>query len=531
MAAGPSGSVAGRRKKMKAKTIKQIINVESIMKTMCENGGKLRSTDEEKAHTECATENCNAENINLYHASDKGPFFVHIESAAINPIGIGAKLKKAGFFDFVDIKKINKRCVKVHTKSGNAANKIVTLFAIDEHECYIPAFYTCIEGIVKGVPTEYSDAEILDDITSEYANGQIFVQHVERLQRWDAETQTKIPTTIVKIAFRSQRLPEKLKLFGVKTNVTLYEKKPMQCRTCMKYGHSYKRCSSEKICNRCLGTDHDKSACKNDMKCLYCKDETDHTTLDRQCPERKRQQEITNLMATDRITYREAILKQKAANESQFPPLNGGRNSYSEVVSFREEINDMKKNLKEKDEKIEILNNMVAKKNAQIEELFRLLEEERNKNCDKTKTENSTTNEARQQQTNEKQQTQQHSSQKQVKSIKQSQQTTTNKQTTEPQQSTQSKMNSQQQKTQHLQTTAKNINKPKPTQTPITQILKKHKIEEQQSHDNQNIHHTNMEMDPENINKEDIHENLKMDEEQTDFTGFEKNLIEVTPKQ
>lgn len=110
-------------------------------------------------------------------------------------------------------------------------------------------------------------------------------------------------TMTVKLTFRNHKLPEIVKIFSARTAVRLFEKKPLQCGKCLKYGHPAKRCSAEKICTKCLEQGHERNICDNEAKCLYCKN-GGHITTNRLCPERRKQQNVTNIMALlQRLTY------------------------------------------------------------------------------------------------------------------------------------------------------------------------------------------------------------------------------------
>lgn len=107
-----------------------------------------------------------------------------------------------------------------------------------------------------------------------------------------------------------------------------------------------------------------------------------------ECPEKKRQQIITNIMDTNKVPYTEAKKRLNESTDIHFPPLvmnsniNQRPESYSEVTKLRQEMNELKKILKVKDKQIENLrkekelqmNEIIRKKDDQIETLQKTIE-------------------------------------------------------------------------------------------------------------------------------------------------------------
>lgn len=306
----------------------------------------------------------NTEKVRLaYDLYDKGPFFVHVEGEKpVHPIKIADLLRKKNIRGITDVKKINKNCVKISTIDAKSANKIIDSRFDEDISAYIPQFYISSTGIIRGVPIDTDLTDVTNYINYERQRGGIRINKMERMKYWNVESQTSEPSRNVKVEFRGQKLPEELDIYHTKVKVGFFERRPLQCINCMKYGHISKRCKAEKICSNCLGGDHQRNVCVNNSKCFYCED-GNHSTVSKQCPERKRQQTITNLMDQHKISYGEAKLKLINDNNDEFPRINANfiknrdqqSGTFAEVLKLRNEMDEMKILLQAKDHQIEKL--------------------------------------------------------------------------------------------------------------------------------------------------------------------------------
>lgn len=259
----------------------------------------------------------------IYKYTDKGPFYVILENTDIDTIDIGIKLNKAKNIQVLSITKIGKDKARVHTKSYDSANKIMTqraMLGLLDYKAYLPYNYVFSSGIIKNIPIKYSTFEIQQNICSN-----IQVETVERLTKWDTATRTANPSTTIKLVFRSPDIPEKIDLAYCPTKVELYVQRPLFCRKCLSYGHLSKRCKSKNTrCVNCADV-HDKNIdCVT--KCKFCTvaypKANKHRSSSPICPTYQFQLAVKKIMTIKRLTFNEAkeeLLKQNPPATKQMP--------------------------------------------------------------------------------------------------------------------------------------------------------------------------------------------------------------------
>lgn len=264
---------------------------------------------------------------------DKGPFIIHVmkeDSSPLNEFIIGNAFQKHGLLtnkQVISIRNINPNVVKIHCENWVTANK----FLEEKNQnilkitCKIPTNHLYSEGVVNNIPLDMSIEDLSTSIESE---GKI--HNIERIQRWNHETKTLVPTTTVKITFREFTLPDKVHICRVPTRVFYYVPNPIFCKLCKRYGHTKKYCKQPNTCPKCL-LEHNAAECPQPEKnCRYCPEAT-HKTGDRTCPETIIQREIKKLMTIHRITYTTAKNRlvptnmnkpiPNVTNPIEFPPL------------------------------------------------------------------------------------------------------------------------------------------------------------------------------------------------------------------
>ncbi len=97
---------------------------------------------------------------------------------------------------------------------------------------------------------------------------------MERIKRWNFEQKVEEDTELIKIAFRSNYLPPRVKLFNtiIKTQYSI--PKPTFCNKCLKYGHFKKYCKNEQKCRTCseiqTNEQNQEHNCSKVVKCNLC---------------------------------------------------------------------------------------------------------------------------------------------------------------------------------------------------------------------------------------------------------------------
>ena len=61
---------------------------------------------------------------------------------------------------------------------------------------------------------------------------------------------------IARIKFERQELPKDIRIEGQRRELLPFVPKPLQCKSCSKYGHTKSKCRSEAVCAFCSSKDH-----------------------------------------------------------------------------------------------------------------------------------------------------------------------------------------------------------------------------------------------------------------------------------
>lgn len=246
-----------------------------------------------------------------YKQTDHGPFKVMVEKIfnestsgerkiGINKIAVGVILQQNGFGKTIlDIKKAAFTKVTVYVDNWKEANRLVNCqnLLLKNLKAYIPKGYISVKGVINGVPEELTMDEIMPHI-----DDQVEIMEMFRMTRKTSDG-NRLPTRKIGIVFRSNTLPEIVRVFRVLTKVEPFVTRVVQCEKCLRYGHTTTNCkSSTPRCANCA--EKHEGQCVKETRCAHCKGE--HNSMDPQCPERIKQKNIKTLMAKRNITYQEA---------------------------------------------------------------------------------------------------------------------------------------------------------------------------------------------------------------------------------
>lgn len=129
-----------------------------------------------------------------------------------------------------------------------------------------------------------------------------------------------LPSKMVDLKFLSPILPEKVAIYKVLFKVSPSIRSPVICQNCLRYGHTAKFCRGKANCSHCGLPDHSFSNCPTKEStvpsCFHCKGS--HIATDRSCMEWSRQKNIKKIMATENVSYKDAvfIIKNNIVNKS-----------------------------------------------------------------------------------------------------------------------------------------------------------------------------------------------------------------------
>lgn len=254
----------------------------------------------------------------LYQSSDAAPYTVHVQkiqlspddNVILHPITFGRFLKKNAFKNIINgsVKRIGRNRISVDFSDFRDANDFLNSETLITHnfKAFIPSFSVTRMGIIRGVPVDWSDEEIKENITVPIGCGPILkVRRLRRKINIEGKVELKVTETVV-ITFDGQILPKRVYACYTSLPVDLYIFPTIQCYHCCRFGHVKSQCRSKPRCYRC-GQGHTGEHCsvnEEDITCCLCNGY--HSATSRNCLEYERQRNIKESMAKSCISYAEA---------------------------------------------------------------------------------------------------------------------------------------------------------------------------------------------------------------------------------
>lgn len=254
----------------------------------------------------------------VYNSSDAAPFLVHIQreqtapndNSYLNPISFGRFLRRNSFKGIVNgsLKKIGRNRLVVSFTTYLDANSFITnsLLEKEHFKAFIPTFSVTRMGVVRGVPMEWSDDDVLENISVPIGCGKILkLRRIKRKTIVDGKSEFKNTETVI-LTFDGQVLPKRVYMCYTSLAVDLYIYPTIQCYNCCRYGHVKSQCRSTPRCYKC-GQGHSGDGCtisEDNLHCCLCKGF--HEATSRKCLEYERQKNIKESMAKSCISYAEA---------------------------------------------------------------------------------------------------------------------------------------------------------------------------------------------------------------------------------
>lgn len=269
-----------------------------------------------------------------YCDSDAAPYVIHIQkqiqasndNTILHPISFGKFLKNYSIKNIVNgsLKRIGRNRLSLTFENFNAANNFMDLDILEKNKyrAFIPTFQVTRMGIVRNIPTEWSEEEIINNISVPLGCGKIL--KIRRLRRKITvnDNKTFIDTESVVITFDGQVLPKRVYMCFTSLPVDLYIYPTVQCFNCCRFGHVRAQCRSKPRCFKC-GQDHTGDSCnveEEHVSCCLCNGL--HFAINKKCPEFERQRAIKQTMANSCVSYLEAC--------KLHPPVY---KSYADVLS------------------------------------------------------------------------------------------------------------------------------------------------------------------------------------------------------
>ena len=121
----------------------------------------------------------------------------------------------------------------------------------------------------------------------------------------------EIKTNTLILTFNLPKIPSSLKICYLNVPVTEYVPNPMRCYKCQTFGHMSNKCKKSEICARCSETGHYDKTCNKAFKCINCKE--NHAAYSKKCPIYKKEYDIQNIRVKKNVSFFEA---RKQYNQS-----------------------------------------------------------------------------------------------------------------------------------------------------------------------------------------------------------------------
>lgn len=195
----------------------------------------------------------------------------------------------------------------VECKSTEQVHKALGIYKFGE--CPVEVFRLGVrerrKGVVSGVPLTVKMETIMHNVDG--------VCDAKRLSRFREGGREE--TTSVCLTFEGDVLPDRIYLDYLCYRVRPFERAPLRCFCCQKYGHVAAVCRGSKTCGRC-GKEGCKEECKEEpAKCLHCGGE--HHVGSSQCPRKQKEMRVNKIRKGKQgMSYAEAVKKVEGSNET-----------------------------------------------------------------------------------------------------------------------------------------------------------------------------------------------------------------------
>jgi hypothetical protein len=255
-----------------------------------------------------------------YQPSDAAPFTVHVQrlqvspndGVTLHPITLGRTLKQNNINGIVNgsLKRIGRNKVSLSFQKFDQANSFLENdnFKKLNYKMFIPTFSVTRMGLVRGVPSEWSEEDIQENVSLPIGCGPILkVRRLNRRIITDGGPQLK-PTESVVLTFDGQVLPKRIFLCYTALSVETYIFPTIQCYKCCRFGHVKINCrATSPRCYKCGQTGHSGESCsveEDNISCCLCQGA--HFATSKSCLEFSRQKAIKESMAKSCVSYAEA---------------------------------------------------------------------------------------------------------------------------------------------------------------------------------------------------------------------------------
>ena len=232
---------------------------------------------------------------------------------AVNPLKIAESLRGVG--EGLEARILANGTLMLTCKTAEQQKKAagVKKLAGQSVESAVVSRIEGIKGVIYGVCADITEKEMREQIRG----GQ-----VREVKRFKARSDGS-PDAPVLITFEGDSLPARVFLGCLAFQVRKYERPPIRCFKCQRYGHVAAVCRGTQRCNKCGGV-HDLLNCEAaESKCCNCGGS--HMASFRGCVHSEKARHVQEVKEQHNISYAEAVRRidggRGSAGSSQMAPL------------------------------------------------------------------------------------------------------------------------------------------------------------------------------------------------------------------
>lgn len=215
--------------------------------------------------------------------------------SSINPLKLALELKKE-LSHVSNVSILRNGMMSIICVSAKQQDKALKLKKImgKAVQAFKPSTDKQVKGVIYNVCVEVTEQELLENLKG------CNVIDVKRMGRGDNGR----GTTPVLLTFKDDKLPSRVMLGYSSYIVREYERPPLRCFKCQRFGHVVAVCEGKRRCRRC-GKDHDGKECIDVPKCCNCGG--DHPASYRGCPNYVRAEKVEKVKKDNKLSYAEAV--------------------------------------------------------------------------------------------------------------------------------------------------------------------------------------------------------------------------------
>lgn len=300
--------------------VMELDNPPAISSDNTETGHAIASNDSSLSYTEKLNSNCRDPNLIVFSDNFTGVPIIIVETIS-DKINIGKlhpmKVGKLFFNKFSGVLRIEPIGVRVKVTFDSIVSANTCLASTELHtmglQAYIPSTLVYSFGVIN-LDVSFPEEDFWHGLESN-----IQIVNFRRIPS-SINGSPPSPSKLVELKFLSPTLPEKISIYKVLFKVSPSIRSPVICKNCLRYGHTAKFCRGKTNCSHCGLPDHSIINCPTkeatDPTCFHCKGP--HLATDRSCSEWSRQKNIKKVMATENVSFKDAvyIIKNNIVNKS-----------------------------------------------------------------------------------------------------------------------------------------------------------------------------------------------------------------------